>query len=287
MFRGIYTATSGMIAASRKQEALTNNLANAETPGYKQDSSVLRAFPDILMQRIDSTRELGDLNVQNGGRTPLGTLHTGVYAQEFIPQFTQGGLKETGRIFDFAIVDQTLYNPDTEQRGHLFFTVQTPDGAIRYTRNGQLTLDEEGYLVTGEGYRVLNDLQEPIRVDEDVRIDAQGRIFVRDAAGEFQDGTLYLAYTEEPQLMVKEGNGLYRFDGEGVLPDVLDTPVPGAGEGNPYQILQGFIETSNVDVTQTMTDMLQTYRLYEANQRVLQTYDRSMEKTVNEVGRVF
>jgi flagellar basal-body rod protein FlgF len=287
MFRGIYTATSGMMAANRKQEALTNNLANAETPGFKQDNTVLRAFPDVLIQRINSTREAGDMSTLNGGRTPLGTLHTGVYAQEFIPLFAQGGLKETGRMVDMAIVDQSLYNPTTNQRGHLFFAVQLPDGGVRYTRNGQFALDAEGFLVTGEGYRVLNDQQQPIFVEENgVRIDEQGNIFVRNEDGEFADGNIYLAYTEQPELLVKEGNGLYRLDG-GALPDVATVAALGGAEAMPFQILQGFIETSNVDVTQTMTDMLQTFRLYEANQRVLQTYDRSLEKTVNEVGKVF
>ena len=79
--------------------------------------------------------------------------------------------------------------------------------------------------------------------------------------------------------LVKEGNGLFRFDG-----DALPTAM-GNGE-IVYQIQQGFIERSNVDSAQTMTEMMNTYRVFEANQKVLQAYDRSLEKAVNEIGRI-
>lgn len=295
MFRGVYTATSGMIANERKQEMLTNNLSNAETPGYKQDQTVLRSFPDILIHRI---RDEQGLNVQGKpsfpGKTLLGVLHTGVYAQEGIPSFRQGDLKETGRFIDFALVDQALpINPETNERGNLFFAVQKEEGEVRYTRNGQFAVDPQGFLTTGEGYYVLNQELDRIEVGTGgFNVSEDGRIS-RTLEGEIQAGAdrLWLGYTEEAQRMIKEGNGLFQFIGQDGQPqDVTtinflndpDNPTP-----YPYQVMQGFIENSNVDVTQTMTEMMSTFRLYEANQKVLQAYDRSIEKTVNEVGRVF
>lgn len=284
MLRGIYTATSGMVASSRKQEMLSHNLSNALTPGYKQDQTVLRAFPDILMHRI---RDEQGLNVEGKlsmkGSTPLGVLHTGVYAQEGIPLFTQGDLRETGRALDVAIADLHLFNPNTGQRGYVFFDVQTGEGENRLTRNGQFTLDAQGYLTTTDGYYVLSEFGDRIQLNGEFKITEDGRIY-QENDGQVQQVTrLRLAYTEEPQQLVKEGNSLYRFEGDAGLQDIstLDFINP-----NMLQIKQGYIEGSNVDLTTTMTEMMTTYRLYEANQRILQAYDRSLEKAVTEIGRV-
>jgi flagellar basal-body rod protein FlgF len=295
MFRGVYTATSGMIASGRKQEMLTNNLANAETPGYKQDQTVLRSFPDILMQRM---RDEQGLHVQGKpsfpGKTPLGVLHTGVYAQEGIPSFKQGDLRETGRFIDFALIDQSLpVNPETNQRGNLFFAVQKTEGEIHYTRNGQFAVDPQGFLTTSEGYYVLNQELDRIAVGtQGFNVLEDGRILQTLEDGTtVADGRLWLGYTEQAQRMSKEGNGLFQFVGQDGQPQDVTTVNflndPDNPTYYPYQVRQGFIESSNVDVTHTMTEMMSTFRLYEANQKVLQAYDRSIEKTVNEVGRVF
>jgi len=295
MFRGIYTAASGMTASSRRQQMLTNNLANAETPGYKQDQAVLRAFPDILIQRIRADK---GMNVQGApsfpGNRTLGTLHTGVYAQEGIPSFLQGALKATGRSLDLALVDQSMpVNPATGLQGNVFFAVQKGEGEIRYSRNGQFTIDPEGYLTTSEGHYVLNEDQQRIQVgNQAFQVTEDGRILLENnnAPGTYQEaGRLYIGYTEQPEQLVKEGNGLYRMNGAANLPfarqmEFLNDP---ANPGNyPFQVLQGYTESSNVDITQTMTDMMSSFRHYEANQKIIQAYDRSMEKTVNEVGRL-
>lgn len=300
MFRGVYTATSGMIATQRKQEMLTQNLANLNTPGYKADQTVLRAFPDLLIQRIRAQQggQVKGLPALPGQNT-LGILHSGVYAQEAIPLFRQGPLRETGRALDLAIVDQDLVNPDTQARGHLFFSVQGEE--VFYTRNGQFALDPEGYLVTNAGYYVLNEEGQPIQLtNPDFRVLEDGTILQAfdDNPEEFYPvGRLGLYYTEQPERLSKLGHDLYRFvpendaeeDEENVMQQLgevefLNNMAPGQ---SPFMIKQGFVEGSNVDAVQTMTEMLSTYRLYEANQRVLQAYDRSMEKLVNEVGRVF
>ncbi|WP_202079513.1 flagellar hook-basal body protein [Caldalkalibacillus salinus] len=327
MFRGIYTAASGMTATSRKQEMLTNNLANVETAGFKQDQSSLRAFPDILMYRMnDNYGSQVKGQPQLKGQAPLGVLHTGVYLQEGALNFQQGDVQETHRDLDFALVDQHMpVNPETEARGHLFFAVEIPEEAstendtdedldieepgneeemleneaeqtfenIRFTRNGQFTIDAEGYLATEEGYRVLDDLGDPIYAPDGARVAENGQLYVQEDGEEVPHlARLFLAYTEEPQSMVKEGHGLLRFDGEdeniSELADVdflIDLEEGSATR--PFSVLQGYVERSNVDPTQTMTDMLNTYRMYEANQRILQAYDRSAEKAVNEVGRIY
>lgn len=96
MLRGFYTAASGMIVQQRQQEAAGNNIANANTPGYKADQSTLRAFPEMQMQEMGSSQKPGKQRMNMSSQTPLGPLHTGVYEQEKMPDFKQGDTKETG-----------------------------------------------------------------------------------------------------------------------------------------------------------------------------------------------
>jgi flagellar basal-body rod protein FlgG len=128
--------------------------------------------------------------------------------------------------------------------------------------------------------------------DSGFQVLEDGRI-IRDANNPAANAErLFLGYTEQPERLVKEGNGLLRWVGDGEqLQSVrnvafLNNPAINPN-GYPFHVLQGHVEGSNVDVTQTMTEMMSMFRLYEANQKVLQAYDRSIEKTVNEVGRVF
>lgn len=266
MLRGFYTAASGMIAQQRRQEALSNNMANANTPGYRADETPLRAFPEMLMQRMGTKR----LPVKNYVNLPanrlLGSMNTGVYVHETIPDFRQGDLHETNMSTDLAI--QELNIPD--QTGSLFFTVQNENGEERFTRNGQFTVDGDGYLTTANGYYVLADNGSPIHTNgTDFRVTNEGTIQL--ANGDQVD--LAITYVPDARTLRKEGNDL--FEGE--------------GEFNPnvtYNIHQGHIERSNVDTGQTMAEMMNAYRIFEANQRVLKAYDESMEKAVSEVGRL-
>lgn len=272
MFRGFYTAASGMIAQQRRTELLTNNMANANTPGYKTDKSSLRAFPEMLLSRLDEYGKLAKIP----SYTTVGSLNTGVYMQETIPNFVQGDLQETGNKTDLALLDIFVPgNQGANSKGTVFFAVQGPNG-IRYTRNGNFAVNGLGYLTTADGLNVLDTNGNPIRVQTDnLKIDEQGRIFDN---GEYV-AQLGVSYAANPDSLVKEGDGLYRLD-NGTLPNAFQV------NNIRFRIQQGFTERSNVDAAQTMTDMLAAYRAYESNQKVLQAYDRSMDKAVNEVGRI-
>lgn len=272
MLRGIYGSAAAMIAQQQRQEMLTNNLANVNTPGFKGDQAALRSFPNMLIKAMDTSN----------GRFPnshiVGELATGVYLQERMPNFRQGDLQETRNNTDLALLQgQVPVNPETGRPGALFYTIQNADGEIRYSRNGNLAVDGQGYLVNSQGFYVLNDQGNTIQVwNEDFRVEKDGSII--DDQGVFL-GQIGVAYANDPMQLVKEGNGLFRLDG-------ADLPL---AFGNPeitYQIQQGFIERSNVDAQLTMTEMMNAYRVFEANQKVLQAYDRSLEKAVNEVGRI-
>ncbi|EKN64731.1 flagellar basal-body rod protein [Neobacillus bataviensis LMG 21833] len=281
MLRGIDTAASGMIALQRRQESLTNNLANVETPGYKKVDTALRAFPEVFLERIN------DAKTSLAGNAPgfswIGSMQQGVYAQENISSFLQGDLVTTNNFFDVAIDDRNLPVENGQKPG-AFFAVVNAAGEIRYTRNGRFTVDEVGQLTTLEGYKVLNNQGNPIQIDPNlasstVSINGNGEIIMNpdDPATRKMADTIGLALIQNPNDLVKEGNGVFRLNGQN--PPIL-TELP-AG----VQLNQKMIERSTVDPTMTMTNMMENVRLYEANQKVLQAYDRSLE-LLNSIGRV-
>jgi len=274
MFRGLYAATSGMMAYNRQQQVLTNNLSNAVTPGFKNDVTTFRSFPQQLIEKMDGASSLSQT---------AGTLSVGTYAQEAIPQFTQGILKQTSNSTDLALQSAFLpVDPATEQTGTLVFQVRTANDEIRYTQNGQLVVNQQGILMTAAGDRVLgNNGQEIQLASTDFQVDAQGRITIEgDAVGQ-----MWIGYAADPLSFVKEGSGLLRYEGDAANAPVLATTSAVAGTGDAL-VMQGFLEQSNVDMTRIMTDMLRTYRGFESNQKVLQAYDQSMQKAVTEIGRV-
>lgn len=278
MFKGFYTAASGMLAQQRKTEMLSNNMANANTPGFKADQSSLRAFPEMLIRQFGQTTLPTENRLKVSTSDIVGPLNTGVYMQEAMPNFIQGSLQETDQSTDIALIDINMpVNQETGLNGSVFFTVQNQGGEIRYTRNGDFTLDGQGFLTTFDGFYVLDNGGNRIQFSSDqFTVLEDGTI--QGANGE--TASLGIGYSANPQQLMKEGNGLYRTAGGEALPNALTQ------NGVAFSLKQGFLESSNVDATRTMTDMLAAYRSFEANQKVLQAYDKSMEKAANEVGRI-
>ncbi|PLT31724.1 flagellar hook-basal body protein [Peribacillus deserti] len=278
MLRGFYTAASGMLSQQRRTEMLTNNISNANTPGYKADQSSMRAFPKMFLNRMESL----NLPVENKLTLPvsknIGSLSTGVYMQESMPDFGQGAVTETQRSTDIALQDiNSVINPETGRPGTALFTISNADGEIRYTRSGNFSLDAAGFLTTPGGHYILDD--------NGNRIQLQSENFTVGEDGMIQEGNLSvarlgIAYAEDPNGLVKEGDGLFRAEGGREIQSAYEM------ENLPFKLQQGFIEQSNVDASKTMTDMLTAYRAFEANQKILQAYDKSMDKAVNEIGRI-
>jgi flagellar basal-body rod protein FlgF len=277
LLRGFYTAASGMMAQQRRIEMLTNNIANANTPGYKSDQAALRAFPELLLSRLDKATVPTKTPRSFPLQPTIGSINTGVYMQELIPNFRQGDIKETGQPTDIALINGTLpVDAETGKEGTLFFVVQNENGDIRYTRNGNFTLNPQGFLTTNDGWYVLDENGQRIELPStDFTVNADGTI----VANNTRIARINIAFAANPNTLVKEGNGLFRSE-NGVLPSVL---------GNPnitYTLKQGFLERANVDLNRAMTEMLSAYRAFEANQKIVQAYDKSMDKAVNEIGRL-
>ncbi len=251
MIRGLYTAASGMVSAMRRMEFVTNNLANTQTVGFKQDRSPLSTFDEMMI--------LQDGSISPAGNRQLGQLGMAAVAEEPLTDWTQGALQETGRALDFAL------------EGPGFFTVQTPDG-VRYTRDGGFTRDALGRISTTEGDLVLGDDGNPITVPggrliagADGTLSVEGQVI----------GRLGLAEFSLEQPLRKTGNNQFapRIDG--------DAPTPAVASA----VRQSFVETSNVDMAGNQTTMMELQRAYQASQKMIQYQDEMVGRAVNEIAK--
>ncbi len=278
MIRGIYTGASGMIAQQSRLDVVANNLANVNKTGFKKDLALFKAFPDMLIRRINESG-LGITPAGSYDTMPfVGKLGTGVEVNEVYTQFKQGSLMRTENNFDLAL----------EGRG--FFTVQTERGE-RFTRNGSFTINQDGILMNQNGYPVMGE-NGIIRVQENnFLINERGEIIVNGAISndpfdvvglENNDWSdpividrLKLVDFENIREVKKEGDSLYReteYSGPPLPPENL-------------KVIQGFLEKSNVNIVREMVDMIEVQRSYEANQKTITTHDQTLGRLINEVGR--
>ncbi|WP_211749616.1 flagellar hook-basal body protein [Paenibacillus sp. Marseille-Q4541] len=294
MIRGLYTAAAGMVAQQRRHDTVTQNIANLNTTGYKQVESVVRSFPEMLLSRS------GDASAS--GNTIIGRLNTGVFAEESMFSNVQGDLTASEKATDFALYsDLNVEDPNTGEfisfdasgkyisdngeviyKPQAFFTVQDNEGNVRYTRDGSFQVDAQGRLLSSTGFEVLSDNGEPIRLTgplNQFKVDEQGRL-VDPLTGNNTGVNLGITVVDNPYQLVREGNGNY------VLDEASTGLARALGAEDRVQVKQGFLERSTVDPAQSMVDLTAALRAYEANQKVIQFYDKSLEKAVNEIGRV-
>lgn len=290
MLRGLYTAAAGMVTQQKKHDTVTHNIANLETPGFKKSEAVSRSFPEFLLANMQKDQHQ---------MKSIGHLNTGVFVEEILPVFAQGDIHETNHPFDFALVSMIevegmtfdnagkFISPEGEviYRPQAFFTVINENGDIRYTRNGKFTVNAVGELVTHEGYRVLNSEGEPIVLrDPESDMPIERLVLLPGGALMTESGatvaSLGLTRIEHPYRLIPEGLGLFRNDADD---SAQATPMT---VNEQVQVRQGFVERANVDPTQSMVEMNLALRAYEANQVVIQYYDRSLDKAVNEIGRI-
>lgn len=294
MLRGLYTAAAGMMTQQRIHDTVTQNISNMNTNGYKQVNSVARSFPEMLISAVG-----GDSKVS----TPIGKLNTGVFAEESLPSFTEGDVHETGNSTDFALISELgLQNPATGQnyvfdasgksvqedgsvvyQPQAFFTVRDLDGKEKYTRDGSFHVNgDTGMLTTADGYEVLGADGNPVAIQGStdlMKVDGQGNIV-------YADGTrgpqLMISIAGQPNQLTRDGNGVF----EALDPQTAGISRFQPGSGQAVEVRQGSLEASNVDSAQSMVDLMAAQRAYEANQQVIQYYDRSLDKAVNDIGRV-
>lgn len=258
MLRGLYTAHTGLRNEQNRMDIMTNNLANASTVGFKKEGSTSQSFDSVLAYKLkDASVGLG--NVQNIGHNNLG-----VKIGENYTDHTQGSFRITNNMLDLALSGEGFFAIE--------FTNKAGETSTKYTRAGNFTLTSEGYLVTNDGDYVLDENSQRIQLDplHDADITSDGRIS--------QNGnvvaTLQVVDFEDYDYLKRYGETYFE-------------PVEGAQIiDSAAEVNSGVLEMSNVQVVTEMVNMISITRQYESNQKIMQTYDRSLEIAVNQLGKI-
>jgi flagellar basal-body rod protein FlgG len=245
----------------KRMEILANNMANVNTFGFKGDRPVFK-----IAAADDGSPPGGagvDASTAPGNILPLNTLsrmQNNILSFKGVKtDFSQGELRQTGNKLDLAL------------KGSGLFTLSTPQGT-RYTRNGNFTLNERGLLVTHEGYPVLGE-SGPIKLEgEHVTIRRDGAIMVGDA----EVDSLKIAETSHSGSLRKVGENQFEATG---------SPLP-TKDAAEVEVIQGFLESSNVNIIKEMVTLIEVSKAYESYQKVVQSLNEALSKSVNEIGRL-
>lgn len=214
MIRGIYCSNTGLNALQKKMEVIADNLANANTDGFKQGKISIKTFKEEI---------------------------NGVIADKISSDFSEGSEKQIGNIYNFAF------------QGDAFFKLKTDQGYI-YTRNGSFSVNEEGFLVDNYGRKVVG---------------TNGEIKMADG---LPDQDFYLASFKSKETLARTEGGFLTTDPN------AETKAEG------IKVKQGYVEASNVDMVQNMTDMISISRSFSLNSRMITTQDEMLKKAVEDVG---
>ncbi len=259
MHPALWIAKTGLEAQQTRMGTISNNLANASTTGFKRDRAV---FEDLLYQTV---RQPGAQSSQDS-QLPSGLMTgTGVRTVATQKIHTQGNLTMTGNSLDVSI------------QGRGFFQVLRPDGSLAYSRDGSFQLDGQGQLVTAGGYLV----QPAITIPENalnVTIGSDGTVSVMTpgANAPTQVGSIQLADFVNPAGLQPLGENLFA---ETASSGNAQTGTPGLnGLGS---VIQGSLESSNVNVVEELVNMIETQRAYEMNSKAISTSDRMLQYISN------
>jgi flagellar basal-body rod protein FlgG len=254
----MYSATSGALVAQSAVDTIANNLANANTVGFKRTLLQVQAQPTTQVYRFqtDPTSTAGGAATQQ----LIGALGSGAQVYDTPADFAQGAIAATGNDLDVAL------------SGPGFFAVKDGNGTLSYTRDGEFTRDQNGMLTAQNGDRVLDASGAPVVLPQSgkVTIDRTGAISVDgQSAGQ-------LGVVEFTNLTALRPEGSNRF---------ADTGNAGAHAATNTSALQGSVEKSNADVIRSMVDLIANERWFEANQKSIQTQDTAVAQAVQTVGR--
>ena len=262
MDKGIYTALSGGLAKAREVELIANNLANANTPGFKRDTGTFNEYLTEV-RRGDSVDAIQrEIQGAVGEGRPSGDKSF-VELDSVYTDFRQGTIQKSGRALDVAL------------EGTGFFEVLTPSG-VRYTRQGNFSVDKDGRLVTSNGFPVLSKGGQAAPEQRVIQL-GQGPIQITEEGIIFQNGAqisrLAVEEFQETQWLEKMGNSLFR----NTHPENLKTGTIST------KLHQGFFEGSNVNAVSEMTRLIEATRSYESHMQAIKAYQEIDSKSVNEI----
>lgn len=257
----LWNAKTGLDTQQTRIAVIANNLANANTTGFKSDRAV---FEDLIYQTV---RQPGAQSSQDT-QFPTGLqVGTGVRLVATEKLFTQGNLTRTEGSLDMAI------------QGNGFFQILQPDGTIGYTRDGTFTLDSTGQIVNSSGYVLQPSITIPPNV-VNITVGADGTVSaqVSGSAAPTQVGNIQLADFVNPTgLQARGGNLLFETAASGT--PQIGTP----GENGLGALDQGSLETSNVNIVTELINMIETQRVYEVNSRAIETISSMIEFANNTI----
>lgn len=271
MQTGYYSAAAGMVAQFNRLDTIANNLANVNTAGFKQDNLIVGDFTRLFKEARD------ELPIENHTKDAAKFLNRAMTkAPHIVDEYTNhsvGAFQKTSNDLDFALSKEGL-----------FFAVKTPAG-VRLTRDGSFTTNDEGKLVTKQGYEVLADasLDDPQGIsftpqEVSIRVNANGQISSKqgNALGFGQVAKLFIAQPDNLKLLQKDGDNLYKYPDMGNVKNVEESVA----------VRQGFVEKSNVNAVKMMTQMIETNRLVGMYQKAMTSQMDDMNNdAINKLAR--
>lgn len=263
MIRGIYTGCSGMLVQLARTDVVANNLANANTVGFKREETVFRAYPEHDIVRVNdlTPSSLRDFLLPIKGAPLVGRLGTASVVDETYIEKSVGPLIPTGNPLDLALRDEGT-----------FFVLQDSKGNRYYTRAGNFTINSQGNVVSQGGHLLLSE-GGPIDVPEGSRItfSEDGRFFIDGEEG----GTLLIVKFQKPNYLKRVGNNLYV--------ETKDSGAPVPQEAISLEV--GALEGSNVSPVKEIVHLIEAHRAYEMNQRVVLAHDETLERAITNLTR--
>ena len=256
MINSLWISKTGMEAQQTQLDVISNNLANVSTNGFKKGHAV---FEDLMYQNL---RQVGS-NTSEQSTLPTGLqLGLGVRTVATSRTFSQGSLQQSNNNLDVAI------------QGNGFFEVTMPDGTTGYTRDGAFQLDSQGRLVNSTGMLVQGGITVPTNATN-LSIAANGTVTasIPGTTSPQTIGTINMASFINPAGLEPKGQNIYQETSASGQPNAGTAGTNGLGT-----ILQGYVETSNVNVVQELVSMIQTQRAYEMNSKAIQTSDQMLQK---------
>jgi flagellar basal-body rod protein FlgG len=243
MIQGIYTASTSMTALAQKQDQIANNLANLNTTGFKQSGLFTAAYQNKL--KDDDNRVFANRDIK---------------VDEVFIDFSEGTIRQTNNDLDLLI------------KGTGFFKIMADDG-VRYTRNGNFALDNQGLLVMSDGAKVMG-------TEGFIRVEPNEKITIAETGEVIQNGYtkgfIKIVDFEKPYELRRCGNS--RFAPLNV--EAVEQKSAG------FVLRQGYLEGSNVEMIRNMVQMISAHRNYESSQKALHAQDETLDKAVNQVGNI-
>lgn len=267
---GLFRAASAMMLESRRQESIARNLAGGSINGFKRDFVVSESFKSMVEAEA--------------GKSGTGGLLGPSPGKSYV-DFSSGTISRTDRRLDFAIEGYTQQSTDPEDKGEIFFEVQSPDGKALYTRNGGFFLNSDNSLVTAEGYIVSSDGGAiTLGADDDIQnlcVTSDGEVRLQDTTTNPSTiktlGTLRIVKALDPQSLTRL-SACYFSDLGGKA---------GVTEADPslFKVMNGYLEESNTSPADDMTQMIQSSREYEMNSKVIKMLEDRFRQEQSKLGK--